>query len=317
MPGDIERVSTRAARADRDGVSVIIAVKNGERFIAEAIESALAQGSALVDVVVVDDGSTDQTRAIVASFDDRRVGLIANPSKGVSTARNAGVKACVGEWLLFLDADDRLAPASAARLLQAARSDAAVVAAYGDYERIDPGGSRIGRRFLMRGRQKPSGDILPRLLQGNFIINGGILICRRDAFEKAGGFDPALSLCEDWHLWCRLAACGRFAFVPERVMDYRVHPHSVMMGQRRSYRNFVPALEAIFADPMIIANVDRREIGDARRQAEISLLTYCAAQSVRSKGYAEAIGLASDAIRRDARQAPYVVARVLGAAVGM
>lgn len=301
----------------RDAVSVVIAVRNGAPFIAEAVNSALAQDPLLADVVVVDDGSTDGTRDVVSAIAHARVKLISNPGRGVSTARNAGAAASAGRWLLFLDADDRLTPYAATALLEAVRNDADAVAVYGDYERIDGSGRRIGRRFLIRRRQKPSGSILPALLHGNFIINGGVLTCRRDAFEQTGGFDPSLSLCEDWHLWCKLAATGSIVFSNECVMDYRVHQGSVMMGRKRSYENFLPAIEAIYSEPLILDASRSVDLVAARRQAEISLLTYCAAQAARDGNHSESLHLAATAIRRDFRRIPYVMSRVGGAAVGL
>ena len=194
-------------------VSVVIPVKNGARFIAEAVASALEQPE-VIDVVVVDDGSVDDTARIVSGASDPRVALISGKCAGVSAARNRGFaevvrrsSASIGSpWVLFLDADDRLRTDAVGKLLLTASHEC--VAVYGDYERIDEGGRANGRRGWLRGRQKPSGDILRPLLAGNFIVNGGVMLIRREAFQRSGGFDESLRYCEDWHEFCRLAALG-------------------------------------------------------------------------------------------------------------
>lgn len=292
-------------------VAVVIAVCNGEAYVAEAVRSALAEKE-VGKVVVVDDGSTDRTRDVVASIRDQRLTLTSNPGVGVSAARNHGATLSDTRWLLFLDADDRLVPGGVTALLASGATDPVMI--YGDYERIAANGRRIGKRFLMRRRAKPSGDILRALLAGNFIINGGIALVRRDIFAGIGGFDPTLSLCEDWHLWCRIAAMGAVVYVPRRVMDYRVHTTSVMMGKHRRYEDFKPALDAIFAHPLVMAAIAAGERERLRLKSASSLKAYCAAQIYRKGARREGIVLAMRAIGEKPRETPRVLLR-LGAAM--
>lgn len=192
-------------------VSIVIPVRNGERYIVEAIESVLLQGETIREVLVVDDGSTDTTAQKVEGFSDPRVKLLARPQgrQGVSAVRNFGLSQARGEWTMFLDADDRLKPGAIAALC-AGISGPEVVAVYGDYERIDENGVKIGRRNLIRRREKPDGFILQPLLGGNFIVNGGIMLVRTRIFQDFGGFDETLRYAEDWYGWCRLAAMRPF-----------------------------------------------------------------------------------------------------------
>lgn len=177
-------------------VSVVIPAKNVAAYVGETLASALAQGE-VTEVIVVDDGSTDNTIAIVRAIRDPRLRLMTNDSAGVSAARNLGARHASGEWHLFLDADDRLRPGAVAALLAAARGAPRAVLVYGDYNTIDSEGRQVGRRDLLKGRRKPSGDVLTRLAAGNFIVNGGIALARAEAFRAIGGFDTSLRYCED------------------------------------------------------------------------------------------------------------------------
>lgn len=300
-----------------DTITVVIAVRNGMPFIVTAVSSALALGESVARVVVVDDGSTDGTRTSIEAIGDARVTIIDNPGSGVSSARNAGAAISDTSWLLFLDADDCLVGNAGLALLHTAAQTPAAVVIYGDYERVDAEGRRVGRRFLVRKRQKPSGGILNQLVRGNFIINGGIAIVRRDIFQEVGGFSPALSLCEDWHLWCRLAARGPVIYTPQCVMNYRVHTTSVMMRTLRRFADFKPALEAIFGDPAIIAIIPSEQIVGARSDAEVSLKTYCASQALRNGARTTGLRMALEAAFHRPAKAPWVILRVAGALAGL
>jgi len=299
------------------GVSVIIPVKNGAPFVAEAVASALAQ-SEVVDVVVVDDGSVDATANIVSGIRDPRVTLISGGRLGVSAARNRGfaeaVKRGASSWVMFLDADDRLRAGAIGKLLAAA-SDACV-AVYGDYERIDPAGRARGRRGWLRGRRKPSGDILRPLLSGNFIVNGGVILMRRDAFRRVGGFDETLRYCEDWHGFCRLAALGPILYLDEIVLDYRVHEASVMMRGSIGFAQYQSALERVFGDPCILKRIRPEEAARLASNAEAHLRTYLACQAVRSHAYWRALPQTAGALRSAPRRAPKTMMHILGAAAG-
>jgi hypothetical protein len=211
---------------------------------------------------------------------------------------------------MFLDADDRLRPGAIAALLKAAMSAPQAVVVYGDYDRIDGDGRPIGRRGLLRGRSKPSGRVLARLAAGNFIVNGGIMIIRRATFAAAGGFDEALKYCEDWHCWCRLAALGEFRFLPDLILDYRVHAANTMNATLRSPQDFLPAAKRVFGDRAILDKLPAHLVPMLRRAAEVHLITYAAAQAVRFRGYRKAARYALMAARRSPLAVPHVTLRV-------
>lgn len=297
-------------------VSVIIPAKNVAAYIGETLTSALAQ-SEVGEVIVVDDGSSDDTAAIVSAIRDPRLRLIINDSAGVSAARNLGARHASGEWLLFLDADDRLRPGAAAALLAAARGAPRAVLVYGDYNTIDSEGRQIGWRELLKGRRKPSGDVLARLASGNFIVNGGIALARAEAFRAVGGFDVSLRYCEDWHCWCRLAAIGEFEFAPKLLLDYRLHTANTMNAAVRTPQDFFPAIARVFDDGLILARLPEGTAAGLRQAAEIHLVTYAAMQAVRFGRYRQALGYLGMIGRRSLRALPRAVARTALARFGI
>jgi glycosyltransferase involved in cell wall biosynthesis len=305
-------------------VSVVIPVKNGARFIAEAVASALSQAH-VKRVIVVDDGSTDGSADIAAGIGDERVTVIQGDGRGVSAARNLGFaeverltpaeqsEQC---WVIFLDADDRLVPGATDRLLQGVQADC--VAVYGDYDRIDADGRHIGRRGLLRRRRKPSGDILRDLLAGNFIVNGGVMLIRHAQLLRVGGFDETLRYCEDWHLFCRLAAQGPIVWRPRtEVLEYRVHSSSAMMSGGVNFNHYRAAVERVFTAPVITGKVSQADLIRLRRKALSHLRTYLACQAVRARAYGRAIKETAEAIALLPSRTPRTLVRALGALAGL
>ena len=297
-------------------VSVVIPAKNAAAYIGEAIDSALAQGS-VSEIIVVDDGSTDGTEAIVGAFSDPRLRLMRNDSSGVSAARNLGARNARGDWLVFLDADDRLRPEAVTTLLATARTAPQAVLVYGDYNTIDSAGRTIGRRDLLKGRLKPSGNVLERLASGNFIVNGGIMLVRTDAFRAAGGFDVSLRYCEDWHCWCRLAATGEFAYVPKLLLDYRLHTANTMNAAVRTPQDFFPAVARVFDDELILGKLPSGAAGRLRQAAEIHLVTYAATQAVRFGRYREALAYLGMVGQRSLKAMPRSAIKIALSYVGI
>ncbi|MCP3371694.1 glycosyltransferase [Bradyrhizobium cajani] len=297
-------------------VSVVIPAKNVAAYVGETLSSALAQDE-VSEVIVVDDGSTDATVAIVRAIGDPRLRLMINDSAGVSAARNLGARHASGDWLLFLDADDRLRPGAVAALLTAARGAPRAVLVYGDYNTIDSEGRQIGRRDLLKGRRKPSGDVLARLASGNFIVNGGIVLTRAEAFRAIGGFDVSLRYCEDWHCWCRLAAIGEFEFAPRLLLDYRLHTANTMNAAVRTPQDFFPAIARVFDDGLILARLPEGTASGLRRAAEIHLITYSAMQAVRFGRYRQALAYLGMVGRRSLKSLPRAATRVALAYFGI
>jgi len=182
-------------------VSVIIPVYNGAEYVGGAVESALAQRGVSLEVIVVDDGSTDETPQILERFGSA-IRVIRGQHAGHVEARNQAARVAVGEWLAFLDADDELLPTKLQRQLAAA-VDAAMV--YTDRENV--GATAHIARHQSESQVLYEGSVFDHLILGNFITVSSVML-RKDWFLQLGGFDPDPYGCEDWDLWLRYAAAG-------------------------------------------------------------------------------------------------------------
>ena len=185
--------------------------------MAEAIESVLGQTHAVRECIVVDDGSTDGTAAVVARFGDVAK-IVRQPRSGVAAARNRGAAEARGDWIAFTDDDDLWAPDKLARQLHAAK------AAGRDWSYT--GSVNIGEGFgVVHGRPPPPPEeVVAALPHYNAIPGGGSnVVVRREALLRAGPFDTRLRNTEDWELWIRLAKVGPPAWACRPLLAYRVH----------------------------------------------------------------------------------------------
>jgi teichuronic acid biosynthesis glycosyltransferase TuaG len=202
-------------------ISVIIPAYNAGPFLAEAIESVLAQRYADVEVIVVNDGSTDNTLEIASGFGER-ITVITQKNSGVAASRNYGSKCAKGEYLAFLDADDVWLPDKLE--LQAKKILAGFPFVYSNRYNF----GQIGDLPLVQSdiMLLPEGSIWNLLVYGNMITTSSVVI-RKDIFEEFCGFDPELPQCEDWDLWLKCAEIYLIGCCPEPLVKYRVHPGGI------------------------------------------------------------------------------------------
>jgi GT2 family glycosyltransferase len=218
-------------------VSLIIATFNHARFLPVALDSALAQTLAGVEVIVVDDGSTDDTPAVLSRYTDR-MRVIRQANRGLAAARNAGLAVARGTYVSFLDADDVVTPTKLAEQVALLEAAPTVGWTYCDVliETVATGHEmRASERFGYGGRAL-DGWLFPELIHGNFIPAIAPLI-RRTALDSAGGFDDRLTALEDWDLWLRLSLVAEARYSPAVLVRYRVHPGGMSEDRSRMDRN--------------------------------------------------------------------------------
>lgn len=240
-------------------VTIIIPVYNGERYVAEAIESVLAQTYPAVECIVVDDGSTDRTAEIVRGY-GARVRYIRQENAERSAARNNGIAHASGKYFGFLDADDLLLPGKVAAQVAFLDARPAFDAVYSRVRYFREDGGRDG--YTVR-RPTPSGDILPLLVYTNFITMNSPLF-RREAVERVAGFDVAFSRYEDWDFLLRLALTGsRFGFLDSFHVLCRMHGENTVTDAVRMFEaklSVARKIAARFARELSARGLDGRGV---------------------------------------------------------
>jgi len=201
-------------------VSVIMPAYNRAAYLREAIDSVLAQTWTDFELIVVDDGSTDETPAVVAGVADPRVRDLRRDRRGVSAAVNCGLRAARGEYVSRLDSDDVWLPEMLQTLVEVLDCRPQVGVAYARGQAMDAGGRPQPHTNGMP--QRFPGDGLRSLLYEDFTCNIATL-ARRSCFDRAGEYDESLPANEDWDMWLRIAEHDRFAFVDRVLARYRWH----------------------------------------------------------------------------------------------
>ncbi len=220
-------------------VSVVVPTYNYGRFLSRAVDSALAQDVEGLEVLVVDDGSTDGTAELMAGYaGNARVRYLPQAHGGVSKARNAGIRAARGRYVALLDADD-LWPRRDKLALQTGYLEAhpEVGWIFGDVSLVGPGEDE--RPYLWRlgwySEESPEPRRVPLTLAelwwDRFGVPTSSVLARRSAYEEAGGFDESLEMWEDLDLWIRLQIRYPVAFIPTALVER--HIHGANTGRRR------------------------------------------------------------------------------------
>ena len=191
-------------------VSVVIPTFNHGHLVEQAVASVFAQSYPNTELIVIDDGSTDDTRERLASFDGS-LRYVHQENRGLSTARNAGIALAKGEFIALLDADDRWMPEKIARQVAVFKEQdqVGVVSCWG--LQVSSDGKELGpsKRYPCAGEKG-----LRRLLQGNCVSGGSNAVVKKECFEKLGGFDESLTSSEDWDMWLRIVP-----FYPIQVVE--------------------------------------------------------------------------------------------------
>ncbi|MEW5806018.1 MAG: glycosyltransferase [Acidobacteriota bacterium] len=203
-------------------VSVIIPAYNSERYIEEALESALAQTFPGIEIIVVDDGSTDGTASILKKYEGR-IRYFFQENRGLAAARNSGIKLASGSYLAFLDADDLFLPEKIAlqKNFLDAHPEAAMV--FSDFEYF--GGSLL-RHPIPDSFKRGEGDPFIDLFLFNCIAIPTILT-RKESFDEIGLFDEELMAVEDYDFYLRLARKKRIGFIDRVLARVRLHPENM------------------------------------------------------------------------------------------
>ena len=223
-------------------ISVIIPVYNGEKTIRETVTSVLNQTFSDLELIIINDGSTDSTLDIVNSINDPRLKVFSYPKTNQSASRNRGISHARGEYIAFIDADDLWTPDKIEAQYQALQDNPESAVAYSWTDCIDE-----SSQFLRPGSHKTvNGDVYPYLLVVNFLENGSNPLIHRESFAEVGGFDQSLLGGQDRDLYIRLAAHYHFVAVPLVQVFYRMSPNSISSQILRQEKQCVAVIEKAF-----------------------------------------------------------------------
>ena len=253
-------------------MSVVIPAYNREAFLADALASVRAQTRAPAEVVVVDDGSTDGTARVAQ---ESGAVVLRQPNRGVSAARNAGIRAATQPWIAFLDSDDVWAPDKLERQFAALAAFPTAAIAFCDFV-LEEDGTPMGSGLAARGIAGFAADasrgeallcehraLVAAFLRENF-MTPSTLVVRRELLLHAGLFDPALRFCEDFEVTLRLLRDARCAFVGAPLVRYRFHRGSACVDGAALRGGMADALALVAAAP-------ERYVADAAAYAEREL----------------------------------------------
>lgn len=227
------------------GISVIIPSHNRAHLLPRALDSVLAQTLPPLEIIVIDDGSSDGTSTLVAR-DYPQVTLLQQQNRGVSAARNRGIRHARGDWIALLDSDDQWLPAKLARQWQACQKQPEAPLIHSDEIWI-----RNGRRVNpMNKHKKTGGWIFQRCLPLCAISPSAALI-RRDLFDEVGLFDETLPACEDYDLWLRICSRYPVGYIDEPLLiKYGGHEDQLSRRHWGMDRFRLQALERILQQPL-------------------------------------------------------------------
>ena len=230
-------------------VSVIIPTYNRAHLVGKAIKSVLNQTYQDFEIIVIDDGSTDNTEETVKSFNNFKIRYICHTNnQGVSVARNTGIRASRGKYIALLDSDDEWLPEKLDKQIKVLKSEfpeAGVV--YSNVLYIDESGKNMKK---LGNPKKVEGHIYEDLLVRNYVGTSSTLLVKKECFNRVGLFDGLLKAQNDWDMWIRIAKYYRFALIKIPLVKYRFHSNRISNN---------PELKIITANRILVKYTDELE----------------------------------------------------------
>jgi len=209
-------------------ISIIIPTYNRADYLKQSIESALAQTYPHYEVLVVDDGSTDNTKKIIDHFKSKSLRYIKKKHSGASATRNRGIKEAKGEFILWLDSDDVLMPGVITNYIKALQRFPKVDVFYGNIIVTDKKLNEL-KKLNFSDWYKRNAELIKKMFRGNCIPNPGTMI-KKTCFTQVGGYDEAFLRAHDYEFWVRLLKFGQFKHIDQTVLQWRWHDKNISSG---------------------------------------------------------------------------------------
>jgi glycosyltransferase involved in cell wall biosynthesis len=248
-------------------VTVIIPAFNAAVTIRETITSVLSQTFTDFELVIIDDGSTDTTAHVVASFTDQRIHYIYQPNQERAVARNRGISASQAKYLAFIDADDQWTPDKLAKQVALMESNPDLGLVYSDLLYTDPLTAKTLFLFSQKVKLYRGKVPIQRILIQNFIQSPTPLV-RKEVFEEVGLFDPSLAV-EDWDMWIRIVSRFPIDYIAEPLARYRVPENAVLWSRHPEiqHKAVLKMLDKVEQQLNLIPTLSKKMMRQARSQA--------------------------------------------------
>lgn len=248
-------------------ISVVIPTRNRAQYILQALDSIFSQTFRDYEIIVVDDGSTDDTWNLLARLAQKKlIRYERQESKGVSTARNRGIQLAKAPYIAFLDSDDLFLPTKLEKQMRVFVQDPGLGFVHCSFAKFDDHGRDLGIRDTSRFQ----GQIYPEMLmEWSVLMAMPCMLMRTDVLREAGGFDEEMAWTEDLDLWRRIARRYRVGVVPEVLVKVRVHVGSTSFDKTGGSIGFVRYLEKALAEDSNLSETFRRR-ATAKMYAKLS-----------------------------------------------
>lgn len=212
-------------------VSIITPTYNRRDFIVDAIESVIAQTYSDWELLIVDDGSTDDTKDLITPYlQDPRISYTYQSNHGQAYARQQALKSAKGQYVAFLDSDNLWLPERLEKEIVQLDANPDIDVCYGDLITIDEQGNELSRENMKRY----SGDIAPLMIRQNFVSMNTTLI-RKEAIERVGGFRSSVARGDDYDLYLRMSAESKFLYIKEYLAKYRVMENQISSNKEARF----------------------------------------------------------------------------------
>ena len=233
-------------------ISAVIPAYNSAEFLKEAIDSILKQTHPVDEIIIVDDGSTDQTQQVVESFGDQ-ITYIKQANQGPSAARNNGILAAKGDWIAFLDADDQWTADKIEQQLNALKKAPTLKLIAADMAEVDQTGDLLIESVLAKHNLleqfrslngKPLPNALASLVTKNFIPTGTVL-AERAVLIESECFNPQIRFGEDLELWAKIACNHPITCLPEVMMLRRQHGNNATQNSEAMLKDLIKVMQSV------------------------------------------------------------------------
>jgi len=244
-------------------VSVVIPAFNSEQYITECIDSVLIQTYKNIEIIIVNDGSTDNTVNIVNGYNKEKIKLFHQENSGSAAARNHGVEQASGTWIAFIDADDIWLPDKLQKQLEHCSNR--------DWSHTDlffQGGIYPRHTKTTEFTAKHSGSILKNLLVENSIGTSSVVI-KTKIFQELGGFNTNLRALQDWDLWLRVAEKHQACYFDEPLVYYRVHSSSISRNVRKTLPYHLSLINQVFSQQGLASHLQELKYEALSRSCQI------------------------------------------------